>query len=141
VTTGAAIHNKLKSLIHFSKASIYSSRRRHVPKVLIGFFLSVIVFGAMAFASPRDASADSLGFEVVNEGYSNVYAIYASPVDIYVWGPNLIGRNVIVPGAYGFLEFDDGTSDCWYDLKVVTDRGDAFLYDIDLCIIELVRIF
>jgi hypothetical protein len=112
-----------------------------VLKILTGLFLPIVAFVGISFASPQNAGAEPLWFDIVNEGRSIVLELNASPVDIYSWGPDLLPRDLIFPGESGRLTFDDGSSECWYDLRVVTDRGEAILYDIDLCSIELVRIF
>jgi len=99
------------------------------------------MFAAITVSAPaKDAHAEALYFDVINQTPYVVYAAYASPSGSGYWTHDLMTNDVLLPREYGTLLFDDGLDGCIYDLKFETDGGDAWLFGVDLCHIGQVRI-
>jgi len=112
-----------------------------VPKLLTGFVISLVIFAAMSVSSaPKEAHAEALYFDVVNQTRTIVYSAYASPSGSGYWTRDLMTNDILLPFEHGTIVFDDGLSGCYYDLRFETDGGDAWLFGVDLCSVSSVRI-
>jgi hypothetical protein len=99
------------------------------------------MLAAITVSAPaKDAHAEALYFDVINQTPFVVYAAYASPSGSGYWTRDLMTNDILLPREYGTLVFDDGLNGCYYDLKFETDGGDAWLSGVDLCSVSTVRI-
>jgi len=99
------------------------------------------MLAAITVSAPaKDAHAETLYFDVINQTPFIVYAAYASPSGSGYWTRDLMTNDILLPREVGTLAFDDGLSGCRYDLKFETDGGDAWLFGVDLCTVSTVRI-
>jgi hypothetical protein len=112
-----------------------------VSKLVTGLTLSLVLFAALSLSgAPKEAHAEALYFDVINQTPYVVYSAYASPSGSGYWTRDLMTNDILMPREYGTLVFDDGLDGCFYDLKFETDGGDAWLFGVDLCHISTVRI-
>jgi len=112
-----------------------------MPKLLTGFVISLAMFAVMSVGSaPKEAQAETLYFDLLNQTRTIVYAAYASPSGSGYWTRDLMTNDILLPFEHGTIAFDDGLSGCFYDLKFETDGGDAWLFGVDLCSIGQIRI-
>ena len=99
------------------------------------------MLAAITVSAPaKDAQAEALYFDVINQTPFIVYAAYASPSGSGYWTRDLMTNDILLPRESGTLVFDDGLDGCRYDLKFETDGGDAWLFGVDLCTVSTVRI-
>ncbi|MEN9771097.1 MAG: hypothetical protein RLZZ180_2727 [Pseudomonadota bacterium] len=64
------------------------------------------------------AQANDTSFELVNRSSESIFTVNISPVDATGWGPDLLGKDVILSGRKQF--FNPGSSKgCLFDVRVV----------------------
>jgi hypothetical protein len=99
----------------------------------------IILAMAGAVASiPGIASAatDGKNRKVHVENMSNhtMRELYASPVTAKTWEENLLGQRTLESGKSIYANIDNGTNDCYYDLKAVMDNGNVLeKRSVDVC--------
>src|SRR5687768_6197750 len=85
-------------------------------------FALVAACAAMAsFAAPATAAPDGKNRKVTVENLSSqpIYNLYASPVTAKTWEEDLLGAEGTIPsGTTKIANIDNGTTECYYDLKV-----------------------
>lgn len=76
-------------------------------------------------------SDDDNTITVHNESSYDIYALYITPQDVFDWGPNLLGGDVLYAnGDYITVEVSCDV----YDIKVVDDTGvECELTGVDVC--------
>ncbi|MBT2134989.1 hypothetical protein KK137_11650 [Croceibacterium sp. LX-88] len=67
------------------------------------------------------AASDGKNRKVVVENYTSVTLreLYASPVSSDTWEEDLLGQRTLGPGETIEADIDNGTEECFYDLKAV----------------------
>ncbi|MBO9518421.1 MAG: hypothetical protein J7493_10165 [Porphyrobacter sp.] len=76
----------------------------------------------IAAAIPGSAwAADGKNRKVVVENYTSVTLreLYASPISADTWEEDLLGQRTLAPGETIEADIDNGTEECFYDLKAV----------------------
>jgi hypothetical protein len=82
-----------------------------------------------SLASPAwAASTDGKNRKVTVENLSSqtVRELYASPITAKTWEEDLLGQRTLTSGQSISANIDNGTNECYYDLKVVLANGKAF---------------
>jgi hypothetical protein len=90
----------------------------------------VAAFFGAAFLVPAIASADApdgKNRKVLVENVSNhaLRELYASPSTSTTWEENLLANRTVESGKSISANIDNGTNECYYDLKGVMDDGRA----------------
>lgn len=99
------------------------------PRLLLATGLATgLVTGLAAPALAQDAS-----YALVNDTDFTVMELYASPVDMAVWGEDMLGAGVIGPGETGTVTIAGGGALCAYDLRFVFDDGQELLDSVNVC--------
>ena len=90
-------------------------------------FALVAACAAMAsFAAPATAAPDGKNRRVTVENLSSqpIYNLFASPVTTTDWEEDLLGAEGTIPsGTTKVANIDNGTTECYYDLKVKMKNG------------------
>ncbi len=60
---------------------------------------------------------------VDNVASQSIYYLYASPATSTTWEEDLLGSGTIPAGSTKVANIDNGTNECYYDLKVVMADG------------------
>ena len=91
------------------------------------------VFAAVAVASSIPSAAwaanDGKNRRVTVENLSSqsIYYLYASPVTATTWEEDLLGSGTIPAGSTKVANIDNGSNECYYDLKVVMADGKEYI--------------
>ena len=96
------------------------------------------VFGlaiASSLFSAAPVHADQRNFSMVNDSSDVISELYVSRIGTSDWEEDILGVDVLAPGASTNVTFSKGVEGrCRYDVKVVVPgQGDAFLSNVDLC--------
>src|SRR5215210_200452 len=89
-------------------------------------FALVAAAAAMAiFAAPATAAPDGKNRKVTVENLSSqtVRELYASPITAKTWEEDLLGQRTLTAGQSISANIDNGTTECYYDLKAVLANG------------------
>jgi hypothetical protein len=88
-----------------------------------------ILAAAALVAVPGGASAapDGKNRKVTVENLSSqtVRELYASPITAKTWEEDLLGQRTLTAGQSISANIDNGTTECYYDLKAVMANGKA----------------
>ena len=89
--------------------------------------LLAAVATAVSLSSPVSAAPDGKNRKVTVENLSNqsVYNLYASPITSTTWEEDLLGQGTIPAGSSKIANIDNGTTECYFDLKAVMANGKA----------------
>jgi len=86
----------------------------------------VTAFAAMiSISTAADAAKDGKNRRVTVQNISSqsVYNLFASPITSTIWEEDLLGDGTIPSGQSKVANIDNGTTQCYYDLKVVMANG------------------
>ena len=105
---------------------------------------NLVLFAAALAATafiPAVSSASNDGKNrkilVENIGTHTVRELYASPTTATTWEEDLLGQRSLAGGQKITANIDNGTNECYYDLKVVLDNGKAMEQrKINICAIS-----
>ena len=80
---------------------------------------------AVSIPSASFAATDGKNRRVTVDNVSNqsIYYLYASPATSSTWEEDLLGSGTIPAGTTKVANIDNGTNECYYDLKVVMADG------------------
>ena len=88
---------------------------------------AVLAAAAVAISVPATAWAANDGknrrVTVENLSSQSIYYLYASPATSTTWEEDLLGSGTIPSGSSKVANIDNGTNECYYDLKVVMADG------------------
>jgi hypothetical protein len=90
--------------------------------------LLAAAFAVTAFIpASSSAATDGKNRKIVVENISShtVRELYASPQTAKTWEEDLLGQRTLTAGQKISANIDNGTNECYYDLKVVLDNGKA----------------
>ena len=87
--------------------------------------LSAALLIAATFSSAALAAADGKNRKimVVNLSAQSVRELYASPITAKTWEEDLLGQRTLSAGGSISANVDNGTDECYYDLKAVLNGG------------------
>jgi hypothetical protein len=72
----------------------------------------------LALLTPAASQANDTSFELVNRSSESILKVNISPIDATGWGPDLLGKDVILSGSKQL--FNPGSSNgCLFDVRVV----------------------
>jgi hypothetical protein len=82
---------------------------------------------------PRD-------FTLENANDVMITHVYVAPSDVMSWEEDVLGMDVLAPGATVEITFSGFTEGaCSYDIKVIAADGrEGYLWAVDLCTVSLV---
>lgn len=102
--------------------------------------LALAVMVATTALTPGMASAEDRRVRIINETRHTIVRFYASNVNASGWEEDILGREVLRPGASVVMNIDDGSGYCLYDFKAVFDDGDSLVRNrVDVCKISSYR--
>ena len=87
--------------------------------------VGVAVAALISLSTAASASTDGKNRKVTVENLSNqaIYNLFASPITSTTWEEDLLGQGTIPAGANKIAIIDNGTNECYYDLKAVMANG------------------
>ena len=89
--------------------------------------LTMLAATAVAVSIPTASWAATDGknrrVTVDNVASQSIYYLYASPATSTTWEEDLLGSGTIPAGTTKVANIDNGTNECYYDLKVVMADG------------------
>ena len=82
---------------------------------------------ALAISSGAAAAPDGKNRKVTVQNVSSqtVRELYASPITAKIWEEDLLGQRTLTAGQSNSANIDNGTNECYYDLKAVLANGKA----------------
>ncbi|HEX6604236.1 MAG TPA: hypothetical protein VF027_05070 [Sphingomicrobium sp.] len=87
---------------------------------LTGVFAAIVSVPAISVAAPdgknRKVTVANMSNHVLRE-------LYASPVTAKTWEEDMLGQRTLASGKTISANIDNGTNECYYDLKGVMDNG------------------
>jgi hypothetical protein len=94
---------------------------------------TVLGIVSMFFAAKVVLAATVLDFELHNSTGKDIYGLYCAPHSDDEWGPDILGKDVVINGDAVKIDFSEGTQAPTYDLKVeFADKVSAIWGDLDL---------
>lgn len=101
-----------------------------LQKLLIPTFLSLPI----ASLNTSIAIAGQQDFTVYNNNDLAIESLYVSSSKSKSWGVDKLGSDIIKSGDSFFVEFNNGSSNCYWDIKVIYEDGSYDLVEsADLC--------
>jgi hypothetical protein len=81
----------------------------------------------VSVSGAASASTDGKNRKVTVQNLSSqtVRELYASPITATIWEEDLLGQRTLSAGQSISANIDNGTNECYYDLKVVLANGKA----------------
>jgi hypothetical protein len=81
----------------------------------------------VAGSGSANAAPDGKNRKVTVENLSSqtVRELYASPITAKIWEEDLLGQRTLAAGQSISANIDNGTDECYYDLKAVLANGKA----------------
>lgn len=91
------------------------------------FALAATAAALISMAGAAHASTDGKNRKVKVENVSSqtVRELYASPITATTWEEDLLGQRTLTAGQTIDANIDNGTNECYYDLKAVLANGKA----------------
>jgi hypothetical protein len=126
---------RINDISSFQRAPvvIYSDLRGFIFVAREGLMRkAVALIAAVAALASVSTSAwaanDGKNRKVVVQNLSSqaIYNLYASPITSTNWEEDLLGQGTIPSGGNKTANIDNGTTECYYDLKVVMANGKAY---------------
>jgi hypothetical protein len=92
------------------------------------FAMLLAAAAALGVSTAAGAAPDGKNRKVVvqNVGTSTVRELYASPITATTWEEDLLGQKTLASGQSISANIDNGTDECYYDLKAVLANGKAW---------------
>lgn len=88
---------------------------------------------SMFFAVRVVLAATALDFDLHNKTGKDIYGLYCAPHSDDEWGPDILGKDVVIDGDGVQIKFSEGEQAPTYDLKVeFADKKSAIWGDLDL---------
>lgn len=98
--------------------------------------LTAGLLAGAALIEPAEAAQDGLDRWVLIRNNSSVAMMefYGSNVDRTVWEEDILGLDVLVPGESVWVNFDDGSGYCRFDLRAVFENGaEETQFGVNVC--------
>lgn len=91
-------------------------------------FATALAALSLTIAGSASAAPDGKNRKVTVENISShtLRELYASPITATTWEEDLLGERTLAPGESISANVDNGTDECYYDLKAVLDTGKEF---------------
>ena len=90
--------------------------------IAISVAVAVVTVPSAGLAAPdgknRKVTVENLSSQTVRE-------LYASPITATTWEEDLLGQRTLAAGQSISANIDNGTNECYYDLKAVLADGRA----------------
>ena len=110
--------------------SVFAARARRL--VLLAAGISALIAGP--------ALAEDRRVKIINETDHTIVQFYASNIGENDWEEDILGTEMLRPGAAVTVNVDDGTGYCKYDFKAVFSDGDVLIRrGIDVCQVSVYR--
>ena len=94
----------------------------------------VACLGMALVASTAASAGENRKVKVINETNHTVVHFYGSNAGSTSWEEDVLGNDVLKPGASVTINFDDGSGYCKYDFLAKFDDGTkAEKHGIDVC--------
>ena len=103
------------------------------------FALVAAIAAAASFAPVAAAAPDGKNRKVTVENISSqtLRELYASPVTSKTWEEDLLGQRTLAAGSNISANIDNGTTQCYYDLKAVMANGREHIQrNINVCAVS-----
>ena len=98
--------------------------------------IAALALGAMLLLGTAlsPAKAYDRTMRIFNNSSYTVYHFYAANRDAQYWSGDILGEDVLQPGEYTDVDFDDGSGYCIFDLKA-TGKGGSPVWNkrINVC--------
>ena len=104
-----------------------------------GIFGLLAAVAVMAGVPGSVYAQDGKNRRVTVENLSSqaVYYLYASPISATTWEEDLLGSSTIPAGTSKVANIDNGTTECYYDLKaVMADGKEQIQRKINVCAVS-----
>jgi len=97
-------------------------------------FLLLSAVAVVALAGTDTALAADRKVKVINKTKTPIFGFYASRTSTNDWEEDILGDDVIMPGASMVIDIDDGSGACKYDFKGEFEDGDEVVKtNVDVC--------
>ena len=89
------------------------------------FALAAVAAALISVAGTAAAAPDGKNRKVTVQNVSSqtVRELYASPITATTWEEDLLGQRTLTAGQSISANIDNGTTECYYDLKAVLANG------------------
>jgi hypothetical protein len=91
------------------------------------FALAAAAAALISVSGTASAASDGKNRKVLVQNLSSqtVRELYASPITATTWEEDLLGQRTLGAGQSISANIDNGTNECYYDLKAVLANGKA----------------
>jgi hypothetical protein len=100
----------------------------------VSALVSIVMLAAPVSASASCNDGKDRNVRVINDTSFTILNLYGSNVGSNDWEEDVLGSQVIAPGATFTVNFDDGSCYCNFDLKAVfNDRTETIRNRFNVC--------
>jgi hypothetical protein len=89
------------------------------------YLLAAVAIGMVAPAAGAAPDGKNRKVTIQNVSSQTVRELYASPITATTWEEDLLGQRTLTAGQSISANVDNGTNECYYDLKAVLANGKA----------------
>jgi hypothetical protein len=104
---------------------------------LMGATLALVAAATLVVGTAQQALADPRDFTLVNGSAITIREVYVSTSDTQNWEEDILGAEVLGPGARVNITFpavDGDAGKCMYDIRVVgTNGAEGRMLAVNLC--------
>lgn len=102
--------------------------------------LAVVAATSLAACQPTSGgTAYNKNVTIVNNTGFTIWRFYGSPTSTNVWEEDILGANVLPAGSSVNINFEDGRSECIYDMRAQFQDGSSIeKYRINVCAVSAV---
>lgn len=88
----------------------------------------------LSVMTAKSVLAETFEFTITNKTATNITTFQTSPTGVDDWEEDLLGIDILKPGASTIITFPDGRNVCTYDIRAGFDNGEEIIkYKVNLC--------
>ena len=99
-------------------------------------FLAAALLAAALLLAPATLGQDTepVPFTLVNGTSDVMVEFYAAPPESKTWEEDILGLDVLAPGAAVDITIDDSRDDCLYDFLAIFEDGSELIHEeVEVC--------
>jgi len=101
--------------------------------------LSTVIALPITSLNVATALAGIQDFTVVNHNDLVIVNLYVSSAKSNSWGRDILGQQVIQSEQEFFVQFNNNSNQCWWDIKTVYEDGSYDVGQFNLCETSAIR--
>lgn len=105
-----------------------------IAKILQSLMVATALALPLSVMTAKSVLAETFEFTITNKTATNITTFQTSPTGVDDWEEDLLGIDILKPGASTIITFPDGRNVCTYDIRAGFDNGEEIIkYKVNLC--------